>query len=112
MIYSARKISLLLLFFLGIVFIPIGQSIAIDIDIMDSDSSHCYGCDDSIEQVKDHCVDIDCALDFCNGSCSVAFYFNPSAFVFSAVHVKTLGYRHLPQFQSQFTTPLYRPPIA
>jgi hypothetical protein len=110
--YSAQKISLLLLMFLGIVSIPIGQSLAINVDFTDSESGHCYGCEDSIEQIKDHCVEKDCVLDSCIGSGSVAFYFDPSALVFSPVRVKTLGYWSLVQFQSQIPRPLYRPPIA
>lgn len=110
--YSARKTSLLLLLLLSIVFIPIGQSIANGIDFMGPDSSHCYDCKDSIEQAKDHCVDKDCALVGCISSCSAAFYFNPSALVFSPERVKTLSYWHLPKFRSQITRPNYRPPIA
>ncbi len=112
MIYSAKKIFLLLLLFLGIIFIPIGQSIAVGSDIMDSGFSHYNGCDDSLEQVNDHCNDQFCALDSCIGSCSVVLYVNISPLVFSPVRVKPLGYRYLQQFQSRTTIPLYRPPIA
>ncbi len=85
---------------------------AVDIDVMDANSSHCYGCEDSLGQIKDHCVDTDCALDSCVGSCSVAFYYNPSAIVFPPVRVNAFGYRNITQFQSMFATPLYRRPIT
>ncbi len=110
--YTARKISLLLLLFLSIAFIPIGQSIAIDIDVMDSEFEFCHGCEGSTEQAKDHCIDKDCALGGCISSCSVAFYFDPSTLAFSLVRVKTLSYGNLLKFQSQITAPNYRPPIA
>ena len=51
--YSVKKASLLLLVFLGIIFFPIGQSLATNVDFTDSESGHCYGCEDSIEQVRE-----------------------------------------------------------
>ena len=110
--YSAQTAPLMLLLFLSIIFIPMGQSYAIDINVMGSDSSHCYDCEDSIELFEDHCVDKTCMLDSCIGSSSVAFYFNPAALVFSPVEVKIPGFGNLPEFQSQHITPLYRPPIT
>ena len=110
--YSAKKISLLLLLILSIVFIPIGRSVAIEIDAMDSDSSRCYGCEGSTEQVKDHCVEKGCGFDSCIGSGSVTLYFSAPVLVYSLVRAKTLVYWNSSQFQSQFTAPLYRPPIA
>jgi hypothetical protein len=110
--YSAQKLSLLLLVFLGIIFIPIGQSLATNVDFTDSESTHCYGCEDPIEQVRDHCDIKDCVQDSCLGSCSVTLYFNAPVLVYSLVRAKTLVYWNSPQFHSQISAPLYRPPIA
>ena len=110
--YSAQKISLLLIVFSGIIFIPIGQSLATNVDFTDSESTHCYGCEDSIEQVRDHCDIKDCVQDSCIGSCSITLYFSAPVLAYSLVRAKTLVHWNSPQFRSQFTTPLYRPPIA
>ena len=110
--YSAKKLSLLLLVFLGIIFIPIGKSLATNVNFTDSESTHCYGCEDSIEQVRSHCDIKDCVQDSCISSCSITLYFSAPVLVYSLVRAKTLVYWNLPQFQSQFATPLYRPPIA
>lgn len=110
--YSTQKISLLLLVFIGIIFIPIGQSLATNMNLTDSESTHCYGCEDSIELVRDHYEFKDCVQDSCIVSCFVTLYFGQPVLVYSVLRAKTQLFSNSPQFRSQFTTPLYRPPIA